>query len=228
VYDGPSRDRCFRRSVHPGGWGRSPFTATRRTCSCQAEGGKETSAPAEPAAAPKEKVEEPAAAPAPDLEEVARRRAEQAKQDQLHGLEPEAIVREWLSALAEKQKDAASADNQQALSAAAGQFASVFLTKCPAGSSRLRHPRRAGLRPARQVSRVVDLAGRTARSARISMAYIRSKVLKLAETFEMHPVDRDEAREARGERVEGSLDPRREVTPERPQPACNLGAGALQ
>jgi len=155
-----------------------------------AEGGKETSAPAEPAAAPKEKVEEPAAAPAPDLEEVARRRAEQVKQDQLHGLEPEAIVREWLSALAEKQKDAASADNQQALSAAAGQFASVFLTKCPQEAAVC--DIRAELDYDLLDKCLASLTSLADSSLRKDLdGYIRSKVLKLAETFEMHPVDRE-------------------------------------
>jgi hypothetical protein len=167
---------------------------------------KEASAPAEPAPAPKANVEEPAAARAGDLEELARRRAEQAKQDQLHGLEPEAIVREWLSALAEKQKDAANADNQQALAAAASQFSSVFLTKCPQEAAVC--DIRAELDYDLLDKCLASLASLADSSLRKDLdGYIRSKVVKLAETFQMHPVDRERLAQLAASAAEGASIP---------------------
>jgi hypothetical protein len=125
-----------------------------------------------------------------DVDEVARRRALDLKQEQLRGLDPQSVVREWMTALAEKEHDAANAVNQQALGSAAAQFASVFLTKRPPEAAL------ADLRPALDYD-VLDKCLASLRSLKESslrddlQSYIRSKVVKLAEIFEMQPVDRD-------------------------------------
>jgi hypothetical protein len=142
------------------------------------------------AAAPKGDEAAPAAEERPSLEDVARRRAEQMKQDELRSLQSESLVHEWMVALTEKSHDAASAENQQALASAAGQFASVFLTRTPQEAAI------ADIRPELDYD-VLDkclaaLAALPESSLRQDLdAYIRSKVVKLAEVFEMHPVDRE-------------------------------------